>query len=443
MKYLRRKEVAMATTAERFDVREHTSDQAEQSVLGGLMLDSQAFWKIAGKISVDDFFRAEHKKLWNCITKLIQGGHEADIVTVHENMDGEVDFQYLASIANHTPGSSNILAYAQIVRDRANKRRGLLTFSNAIEQLNNGDELDDVVAGAMQSLQNISHSGSLDVTFSQAIDQAQASAEKAMELRLSGAFRGISTTLPFLNRLTGGFHGPKMIVLGGRPGTYKSAFALQILLRAARKQIPVGICSLEMSANEIASRSIAHVLKIDGHEYSKGDPIIVRETKQKLSDEFKNIPLFIDHHSFRLNEILARIVEWKYKYDIQLACIDHIQLVQSVKAGNRFQELSEVSRQVKLLAMKLEIPILLLSQISREVEKENREPRLSDLRECGNIEQDADIVMFMHCQKNDDGFGQASDKYSLLLAKQRDGSARQFIDLVVNGQNYFIGELGR
>ena len=149
-------------------------------------------------------------------------------------------------------------------------------------------------------------------------------------------------------------------------------------------------------------------------------------------------PIRLDDKSTRLGEIVARIVEWKYRYDIQIACVDYMQLVQHEKSVNRFLELSEASRQFKLLAMRLNMPILVLSQLSRSVEKEKREPRLSDLRECGNIEQDADVVIFMHC---DVGNGPDGDQYRLILAKQRGGPARQVIDMVVNGEQFFVGEL--
>lgn len=156
-----------------------------------------------------------------------------------------------------------------------------------------------------------------------------------------------------------------------------------------------------------------------------------------MNDDLRSWPIRIDDKSQRLAEIIARIIEWKHRFDIQIACIDHLQLIHHDKSSNRFLELSEASRQIKLLAMRLGIPILVLSQLSREVEREKRRPVLSDLRECGNVEQDADIVMFLHCEKTND---QANDIHELILAKQRAGAARQVIDLSVNGEHFFIGE---
>lgn len=412
---------------------------AEQSVLGALMLDSRAYWKIAGRINAEDFHRREHRAIFTAAERVIRAGSDADVVTIEQELEGKVqnvDFAYLASLANNTPSAANVQAYAQIVRDLANLRRARITLQNGLSQLQDSP-LDDVVTAVMTSLQNLSHAGCEDVTFAAALDAAQADAEAAAQRRQDGSILGISTTLPRLNGWTGGLHGPRMVVLGGRPGTYKSALAWQILMRAASKGKPVGIISLEMGASELASRAIAHELKVNGHDFASGYPPTVREARAKMTDAMREWPIRIDDRSHRMGEIIARIVEWKYRYDIQLACVDYLQLIHHDKATNRFLELSEISRQFKLLAMRLGIPMLVLAQLSREVEKEKRRPQLSDIRECGNIEQDADMVMFMHLEKGTDRF---QDAHELILAKQRGGPAREVMDLVVNGEHYFIGE---
>jgi replicative DNA helicase len=276
-----------------------------------------------------------------------------------------------------------------------------------------------------------------DKSFAIALDEAVKSANEACKRRSAGTIAGLSTTFPTLDKLTGGLHGPKMVVLGGRPGTYKSAIAWQILLRAAKRGLPVGMISLEMGAAELGVRALASELKFSGHAFASGDRQTLADYHTKMRPELRDWPIRIDDHSTYLSEIVSRIIEWKFRFDIQIACIDHLQLIHHQKAANRFQELSEVSRQMKLLAMRLGIPIVLLSQLSREVERDNREPRLSDLRECGNIEQDADIVIFTRCIP---GQGQGEDEYELILAKQRQGAARRVISLAINGEHYFVGE---
>lgn len=411
---------------------------AEQSVLGGLLLDNSAYWRVVGKITADDFSYIDHKKLWTCIEKLINSGSVADIVTVQENMDGEADFSYVVTIANNTPSAANIVAYAEIVKERAQKRRALTALRGAIAKLSEGAALDEIIYGVMNNLQNLSHEGQSDKSFSQAIDEAFAEAEAAAQRRASGEIRGINTTIPLLNSYTGGFYGPKLIVLGGRPGTYKSAFAWQILMRAAKRGIPAGMISLEMNAAELGNRALANELKVSGHQLSRGDRDAIMYAQDRFNQGMREWPIYIDD-CHTLESITSRILEWKHKHDIQIACVDHIQLIKFGKAESRFNELSEVSRQLKLLAMRLNMPVLALSQISRQVEKDNRRPKLSDLRESGNIEQDADIVIFMHREPGRDG--PETDAFEILIDKQRSGVSRVApIELVIHGEHFHIGE---
>lgn len=418
------------------------SREAEQSFLGALLLEAGAHWRTLGRITAEDFYSREHRLIYNAIRDEIEENGTADAITVADRLkrNGEETpsggLAYVGSLANNTPSAANIAAYAGIVRDHAMRRRAKLALHNAIAQLDE-QPIEQAITATMTSLQNLAHNGTEDVPFSAALDQAMTDAEAAMKRRASGTMLGCSTTFPTLDRLTGGLHGSKMIVLGGRPGTYKSAIAWQILLRAASRGTPVGIVSLEMNHTELASRALAHELKIDGHAFVSGDRRVVEEVQHRQDPDMRQWPIRIDSRSTKLGQIMARIIEWKYRYDIQLACLDHIQLVAHEKSQNRFLELSEVSRQMKLLAMRLDIPILVLSQLSRDVEKENRRPRDSDLRECGNLEQDADIIVFTHCEK---GKGIEEDRYELILSKQRGGAARQIIDLVANGEHFFVGE---
>ena len=416
------------------------SVQAEQCLIAGLLADNRSYFKVCGLLEPADFYVPNHRRIYSSIGKLLAKNEPADALTVAEDLDGDAGLAEIGEIAKGPGVPVNAVSYAKIVKDRARRRNTRLALHNALAALDK-EPVENVIADTMSSLQNLAHSGQYDTSFSDALDEAQADAEAAMKRRSSGSVLGVSTTLPTLDRLTGGLHGRKMIVVGGRPGTYKSAFALQMALRAASQGTAVGIVSLEMGASELGSRAIAHELKINGHAFAAGDQQAVHAVKEQLKPEMHNWPIRIDDKSSYLGEIVARIVEWKYRYDIQIACVDHLQLVQHENSTNRFLELSEASRQFKLLAMRLNIPILVLSQLSRSVEKEKREPRLSDLRECGNIEQDADVVIFTHCEKIGEGPGE--DQYQLILAKQRGGPARQVIDIVVNGERFFVGELGR
>ncbi len=409
---------------------------AEQGLLTCILRDNSSYFKVIGLIRAADFNFHFHRQMFAAIAKLLSKNTPADMLTVAEELEGDLTFTEVAASFSSHGAPANAIAYARIIAEHSQKRQMRLTLQNALATLDD-QPVDQSVTAAMTSLQNLAQSGTEDTSFTKAVDMALEDAETAMARRSSGEVLGCSTTFPTLDRLTGGLHGPKMIVLGGRPGTYKSAIAWQILMRAAAEGVPVGMISLEMGASELASRAVAHELKINGHDFVSGWHVAVTQARERMYPGMKGWPIRIDDKSTRLGQIVARIIEWKYRYDIQIACVDHIQLVHHEKAQNRFQELGEVSRQMKLLAMRLNIPILVLSQLSRDVEKDHRRPVMSDMRECGNIEQDADIILFTHCDK---GKGIEADRYELILSKQRGGAARQVIDIVVNGEHFFVGE---
>lgn len=415
---------------------------AEQCVLGALLLHNAAFFRVFGLIQPQDFYRREHRLIYTAISEIVQNGSEADVVTVAEYLQrgGELEavggLSYIGTLANSTPSWQNVQSYAQIVKDRSVARQLRLSLSNAMESLQDQDP-EDVITATMVALQNLMQNGTKEESFADAIDYAIRDAKEAHKRRASGSVVGVSTTMPTLDKMTGGFHGPRLIVLGGRPGTFKSALAWQIAIRAAAKGKPAGIVSLEMNASELGNRALANQLQLNGHALATGH--LDEIGKAEALDGMATWPVYIDTKSSRLGQIVARIIEWRYKHKIEIAIVDHVQLVHHDKARNRFEELSEVSRQMKLLAMRLDMPILVLSQLSREVEKENRRPRDSDLRECGNLEQDADIILFTH---RDKGVGQNNDAYELILSKQRGGAARQIIDLWVSGEQFRLGERG-
>lgn len=409
---------------------------AEQAVIAALLMDNASYFKVCALLQPSHFYVNAHRKIYEMVAALLAKNVKADLITLSDELEGDLTLGEIADIAKRGSSPANIAAYAEIVIDRAKKRGMRLALENALATLDD-QPIDQSVTEAMFALQNLSHANSEDIDFASALDMAQEAAEKAQERRRHGAVLGCSTTFPTLDRLTGGLHGPKMVVLGGRPGTYKSAIAWQILMQAAAKGVPVGMISLEMGASELAGRAVANILKVNGHDYASGWHVAVDQARERMTPAMKAWPIRIDSTSTRLGEIVARIVEWKFRYNIQIACVDHIQLIHHDKAQNRFQEISEVSRQMKLLAMRLDIPILVLSQLSRDVEKEHRQPVNSDMRESGNIEQDADCIIFSHCVK---GKGAEKDRFELILSKQRGGVARKVIDVVATGEFFHVGE---
>lgn len=421
-------------------IPEHSID-AEQCVIGALLIDEKAYFKICGAIHAGDFYRREHRLIFSAVKALHEANQTPDLLTVCEKLGADLEsaggLSYLGEVANNTPSSANVVSYAKIVKEKSKRRIATLALRNALESLKDPEqEVENAITACMTGLQDLSTGGRSDKTFAEVLEQAKASAELAMQRRAHGGVIGVSATLPTLDRLIGGFHGPKLIIIGGRPGTYKSAFGWQILLRAAKKKIPVGMVSLEMEASEFANRAIASELKIDGHAYASGDPLLVKSVK--IPEELKQLPIQFDDGAFKLGQVISRLIEWKYRYNIQIACVDYLQLIEVEQEKVRLQAVSTISRQLKLIAKRLNIPVIAISQLSRESEKAGRPPMLSDLRESGSIEQDADIVIFNHCVA---GKGQEKDEYQAILAKQRGGPARRTLDLVINGPQFSIGEM--
>lgn len=402
--------------------------QAEQHVIGALLLDNLTYFRVPD-LEPHHFTDTRHQRLFSTIRDLITRDQPADFFSAQ----GTEKLDYLVELTRNTPSTANIHVYADVVRNCARRRHIEATLKNALATIDEY-EPDDLVSQCVTGLQQHTHV-SADCTLGNAMDAALRKAEITQERRRRGTISGIDTTLPRLNKFTGGLQGPKMVTIGGRPSTYKTAFAFQVAVNAAKHGKPVGIVSLEMGADELGERALANLLRIDGYGLSVGEPQPYLDARARLDDQLRSLPLWIDDTAQTWGKIEARIVEWKYRHDIELAVIDYIQIIHT--SGNRFEALSEISRRTKLLAKRLNMPVLILSQLSREMERENRRPMLSDLRECGNIEQDSDIVLFMHRIIGKD---QEQDQYELILAKQRGGPARRKIPLEIVGPNYFIGE---
>lgn len=406
------------------------STNAEYNVIGGLLLDPQALYRIPNPLQPRDFQKPENRRAYTTICKLLKAGKAVDVFLVEEAGGGTV--AYLGELARNTPGSANIAAHAALIKQSSRLRQTEIALKNGLEKIRAGRPLDEIRQSVMVALEN--HQDHQAKLFGELVDEALTHAEEARRLRATSSVIGISTTLPMLNHLTGGLHGPKLIVLGGRPGTFKTAYALQVAIRAAADDKPVGFVSIEMGGRELIERAIANTLRIDGCSFVQGEPDALQAAQEAREWEW---PLFVEDKLYTWPEIAARIIGWKHQHDIQLAVIDYLQIIHTPGKASRFEKLGEISREAKLLAMRLGIPIMLLAQISRDVEKDKRRPLLSDIRECGNVEQDADIVLFTHRRQQED----RPDDYELILAKQRNGQARQVIKLQIDGPSYLVGEL--
>lgn len=404
---------------------------AEQRVVGSVLRDNSCYWQIADLETID-FGDGFARQAWRGIRELVAGNEPVDVFLLADHTG--LDFTLLGDMVTQAPSTANIRAYADVVKRESRRRRVVLSLQNALESITEQDP-DQVATDLLAGLQDTRQVGK-DVDADASLTGALASAKVTHARLQNGELAGISTTLSYLNQLTGGLYGPKMITIGGRPGTYKTALAWQIACRCAVDGTAAGFISLEMGHDELGTRMIANLLQIDGHRLSSGAMGEIKAAERGISEAMRSMPLWIDDSTQNWDGIEARIVEWKHKHDIQIAFVDYLQIVSH--PGKRFDALSDISRRTKLLAKRLDMPVVLLSQLTREVERENRRPMMSDLRECGNIEQDSDIILLTHCQKAKDDHEQ--DKYELILAKQRAGPARKNIPLAITPPHYHIAE---
>lgn len=386
----------------------HSVD-AEQAIIGGLLLDNAAIHQ-CGQLRDADFWRADHRRIFRAIAALAAEGRPADVVTVAEALEAGGDLErvgglpYIASLAEHTPSAANVAAYADIVRERARQRFALRHIEDARERLiaPNGHAVGDIIANTLAGLEGLLHAGAQesDLHVSELVDTAMTEAKRAADARRAGVMQGISTGIDDLDSRTGGIHGKRLWILAGRPGVGKSALKLQIAIRATLQGRAVGVISLEMGDVELGFRALARTLCISGTRLASGDADAFEQLKRNLGSSdlaaLRKAPLWFNFTAGSLAEVIAQITAWRRQHGIELAVVDHIGLVDAQGFSTRNDQLGAISRALKKLAMRLDMPILALSQLNRAVEREGRRPSLSDLRDSGNLEQDADVVVMLH-----------------------------------------------
>ncbi|MDP2793342.1 MAG: replicative DNA helicase [Sulfurisoma sp.] len=391
------------------------SIEAEQSLIGGLLLDNSAWDRIGDLVSAADFYRDDHRRIFRHISRLIEVGRPADVVTVFEAIEksNEVEqtggIAYLGEIANNTPSAANIRRYAEIVHERAVLRK-LVTVGDEIaaSALNPaGRDAKVLLDEAEAKVFEIAEHGARSVQgFREVTPLLGEVVERIQELydrENPSDVTGVPTGFVDLDRMTSGLQGGDMIVIAGRPSMGKTAFALNIAEHVGVElRLPVAIFSLEMSGPQIAMRMLSSIGRIDQQRIRNGK--LTDEEWDKMTGalgKLHDAPIEIDETgALNATDLRARARRLARKYGgkLGLIVIDYLQLMTSVKDNeNRATEISEISRSIKALAKELNVPILALSQLSRKVEERNeKRPLMSDLRESGAIEQDADLILMMY-----------------------------------------------
>lgn len=378
---------------------------AEQSVLGGLMLDNSAWDLVNGMLKVIDFTQDQHRLIYQAISTLVGQGKPVDLITLSEHLErqGQLDgvggLKYLGRLASDTPGTSNIRSYAEVVSDKSKRRKLRELFSLGVEKIDTAD-LQLLTGDILSKAEVIAASDTAaSLSFSEAFSRTLAYIDEASEARGRGGTVGVPTGLPALDRKIGGLQKKRLIILAARPSIGKTALANQISLFAARKGFPVGICSLEMGAEELMIRSLANTYGLNVSGLSFGDDKELTKLTHAMGQRpITDLPIYLDTDTYSLGGIVSRLSEWKRKHGIALGVVDHIGLIEGDGKKSRNDWLGTVSRTLKVTAKRLDIPILAVSQLNRSVEKEKRWPVLADLRDSGSVEQDADACIFLHVE---------------------------------------------
>jgi len=413
----------------------HSID-AEQAVLGGLMLDERAWERIADKLNEDDFYRKDHRLIYRALTELSEKNMPCDAVTLGEwfesNKLAELvgGASYILQLANSTPSAANIVAYAEIVREKSILRQlidaGTEITGDGFQP--EGRSTQEILEGAEQKVFRIAESGARGRKSFVAMRAAVKEAFQILHQRYEskGSVTGLATGFADLDELTAGLQPSDLIIVAARPSMGKTALAVNFAEHAAmRSKKAVAIFSMEMSASQLAFRLISSLGRINQQHLRTGD--IQEEEWPRVTSAItmlSDAKIFIDDTpALSPAELRARARRLKREHDLGLIVIDYLQLM-AVPGNkeNRATEISEISRGLKALAKELNIPVIALSQLNRSLEQRtDKRPVMADLRESGAIEQDADVILFIY---RDEYYNpESSDKglAEIIIGKQRNG----------------------
>jgi replicative DNA helicase len=408
---------------------------AEQSVLGGLMLEQEAFDQVSDLLNENDFYKPSHRTIYASVRELNRKGQPTDLVTVSNHLmhTGQLDFiggpSYLAELMDQTPSTVNIKSYAEIVRDKSLLRKIISAGQDFVDKAysQNFSDLDSFVNEVEASIFHISD----QATTNDLMDASQLvklSLEKLEELyAMKGDVTGVATGFFDLDKMTAGFQAGELIIIAARPSMGKTAFSLNIALNAAlREKKTVAYFSVEMGKEQVMMRMLASEARISLSQLRSGNieenawPKLIN-TAAKMSEA----PIFIDDSSgISPFEIRAKVRRMKARHGLDMIVVDYLQLMSmKQKVDNRQQEVSEISKMLKGIAREMRIPVVALAQLNRGVEgRSDRRPMLSDLRESGSIEQDADVIMMLYREDYyDRDTPEIKGLAEVIIGKQRNG----------------------
>jgi len=407
----------------------HSLD-AERGLLGSMMLDKEIIGEAARLIDRESFYLADHQIIFECLTKLYDGNRPVDAIVLREELRKRQLLEeiggtaYLGEILNSVPSAANGLHYAGIVREKALLRQLIGSANDILRSAYSPHESADIVLdGAERRIFQIAEKkvGGDAESMSKVLHEV-------FEMIESRGQAGIETGYPDLDTMTNGLQNSEMIVLAARPSMGKTALAMNLIENiACDLRLPCAVFSLEMSKQQLAQRMLCSRGQIDAHKLRKG--MLNGQEYQHLATvvgELAKAPIWVDDSaSLTLMDLRAKARRLKLQHDIRVIMIDYLQLMDNPGPDSRQQQISEISRGVKAIARELKIPVIVLSQLNRATEgREGHRPRMSDLRESGSIEQDADVVMLLH---REDYYKLSQPDFvpdnvaEIIIAKQRNG----------------------
>jgi replicative DNA helicase len=413
------------------------SIEAEQSVLGGLMIDNESWDRVADVVGEEDFYRRDHRLIFRAIRHLAEEAHPFDVVTLAEWLDkqGELDaaggISYLGTLVNNTPSAANIKSYAAIVRERSVLRQLIQVAGTIADSAYSpeGRKIEELLDEAEKHVFQIADQGARGRKGFTGIKDLLVKAVDRIDylFHQENAITGVSTGFDDFDDKTSGLQRSDLVIIAGRPSMGKTTFAMNIAENAAIKyKVPVAVFSMEMPGEQLAMRMMSSLGRIDQHKVRTG----------KLEDDdwprltsavgiLSEAPLYIDDTpGLTPTELRARARRLAREHGLGLIVIDYLQLMQATGGAkeNRATEISEISRNLKSLAKELNVPVIALSQLNRSLEQRpNKRPVMSDLRESGAIEQDADLIVFIYRDEvyNEDSPDKGTAE--IIIGKQRNG----------------------
>ena len=407
--------------------------EAEQAVLGSMLTSKEAVSKALQWVSAGQFYKDAHVRIFSCMVNLFEKGEPIDAISVVDRLKKKKDLEsvggayYITGLAESVPTTANVEYYAKIVLEKHTLRR-LIQVSHEVskEAFEDAQDVDDILDSAESAIFNISEKR-LRGGFEHIDPILQNTFEELDKIATNpGIVTGVPSGLMDLDAITSGFHSGELIIVAGRPGMGKTALALTMGRNTAvMDKTGVGIFSLEMANHQLAMRLLCAEGRVDSHLVRTGK--LPKSQWKNLSiavGQLAEAPIYLDDTAaMSVLEVRAKARRLKAEHDVGLLIVDYIQLMTGPKgAESRQQEISQISRSLKALAKEIEVPVIGLSQLSRAVEsRSDRRPQLSDLRESGAIEQDADVVIFLYrpwvySQEEDD-----RGKATIIVAKQRNG----------------------